>query len=183
MIHQALLTQISPQKPESDLLYAVIETPRGCRNKYKYDEKLGCFTFHKVFPLGSSFPYDFGFIPSTRGEDGDPLDVLVFMDEAASPGCVVPIRLIGVLEATQTEEGESYSNDRLLAGLETPFNPPEVTSLQELGENRLTELEHFFVSYNQLEGRDFRPTGRHGPSRAMKTVREGIKRFQQAKEQ
>jgi inorganic pyrophosphatase len=182
MIEQASLMQISPQKPETDLLYVVIETPKGCRNKYKHDEELGCFTLHKMLPLGSSFPYDFGFIPSTRGEDGDPLDVLVLMDEAAFPGCVVPIRLIGVLEATQTEKGESQSNDRLLAVLETPFNLPEITSLQELGENRLTEIEHFFISYNQFEGRDFRPTGRHGPSRAMKIVKEGMRRFQQTKE-
>jgi len=101
--------------PDTGRLNVVVDTPRGCRNKYKFDEQDGQWRLSKVLPPGMSFPYDFGFIPSTRGEDGDPLDVLLLMDEPAFLGCVVPARLIGVIEAEQTEEGTTVRNDRLVA--------------------------------------------------------------------
>ncbi len=119
-----------------------------------------------------SFPYDFGFIPSTRGGDGDPVDVLVLMDEPAFPGCVVPARLIGVLEAEQTEDGKTVRNDRLVAVIETPYNPAEYRSLDDLRGQRLDEIEHFFVSYNEMEGRQFKPLARRGPDRAWELLEE-----------
>src|SRR5262249_48838831 len=91
--------------PDSWHLNAVIDTPKGSRNKYKFDEQHGQWRLSKVLPAGHSFPCDFGFLPSTRGEDGDPVDVLLLADEPTFPGCVVPARLIGVLEAEQTEGG------------------------------------------------------------------------------
>jgi inorganic pyrophosphatase len=175
------LMQLGAMEPESDLIRVVVETPKGSRNKFKYDEKLGVFTLHKVLPLGASFPYDFGFVPSTRGEDGDPLDVLVVMDEPAFPGCIVPARLIGVIEAEQTTEGKTTRNDRLIAVLETPLNPPEIRSLEEWHESRVAELEHFFISYNEMEGREFKPIARRGPRRAVEHIQEGMSRFQKKK--
>ena len=77
----------------------IVDTPKGSRNKYKWDEKLGLFKLGHVLSVGASFPYNFGFIPGTRGEDGDALDVLVLMDDPAFVGCLVPSRLIGVIEA------------------------------------------------------------------------------------
>src|SRR5436190_23071792 len=79
-------TKLAAPDPQSGLVNVIIDTPKGSRNKFKYDEELGLFRLSKVLPLGSSFPYDFGFIPGTRGEDGDALDVLVLLDEAAMPG-------------------------------------------------------------------------------------------------
>lgn len=181
MIQNSLL-ELEAKEPKSDLLRVVVETPKGSRNKFKYDEKLGIFTLHKVLPLGASFPYDFGFVPSTRGDDGDPLDVLVVMDEPAFPGCVVPARLIGVIEAKQTAKGKTTRNDRLIAVLETLVNPPEVRSLEEWSKTRLDELEHFFISYNEMEGRQFKPIGRQGPKRALELIDEGMRRFQEKKE-
>src|SRR5438105_14263034 len=97
---------------ESGLINAVIEAPRGSRCKYKYDEQAGVFRLNKLLPLGASFPYDFGFVPSTRGADGDPLDLLVLSDEPLALGSVVPVRLVGVLRATQTERnGDRMRND------------------------------------------------------------------------
>ncbi len=181
MIPNSLL-ELEAKEPKSDLLRVVVETPKGSRNKFKYDEKLGIFTLHKVLPLGAFFPYDFGFVPSTRGDDGDPLDVLVVMDEPAFPGCVVPARLLGVIEAKQTAKGKTTRNDRLIAVLETPVNPPEVRSLEEWSKTRLDELEHFFISYNEMEGRQFKPIGRQGPKRALELLDEGIRRFQEKKD-
>jgi inorganic pyrophosphatase len=122
-----------------------------------------------------SFPYDFGFLPSTRGDDGDPLDVLLLMDEPAFPGCVVPARLIGVLEAEQTENGKVIHNDRLIAVVETPYNPAELHSLEEVSRQRLDEIEHFFVSYNQAEGRQFRPLARRGADRARELLEDATR--------
>jgi inorganic pyrophosphatase len=138
--------------PDSGRLNVVIDTPKGSRNKCKFDVKQIQWRLSKVLPQGMSFPYDFGFLPSTRGEDGDPLDILMLMDEPAFPGCVVPARLIGVLEAEQTESGKTVSNDRLVAVVETPYNPAEFRSLEEVGRQQLDEIEHFFVSYHHMEG-------------------------------
>jgi inorganic pyrophosphatase len=152
--------------PDSGRLNVVVDTPKGSRNKYKFDERHGQWRLSKVLPQGLSFPYDFGFLPSTRGEDGDPLDVLLLMDEPSFPGCVVPARLIGVLEAEQTEGGKTVRNDRLVAVVETPYNPAEFHALEQVSRRRLVEIEHFFVSYNRLEGRQFKPLARRGADHA-----------------
>src|SRR5262249_59130695 len=85
------------------------------RTKFKYDEKHGLFIFDKALPIGQNFPFDFGFLPSTKGGDGDPLDILVLTDEPTFVGCLVHAKLLGVIEAEQTENGETNRNDRLIA--------------------------------------------------------------------
>ena len=161
--------------PDSGRLNVVIETPKGSRNKYKFDVKHVQWRLSKVLPQGMSFPCDFGFLPSTRGGDGDPLDVLLLTDEAAFPGCVVPARLIGVLEAEQTEHGKTVRNDRLVAVIETPYNPAELHALEEVNPQRLDEIEHFFVSYNKMEGRQFKPLARHGADRGQELVEQAAR--------
>src|SRR5215217_8069110 len=89
---------------------AVIESPKNSRNKFNYDPESNLFKLASLLPEGMSFPFDFGFIPSTRGEDGDPLDVMVLMDEPAHVGCLMEVRLIGVIEADQTEHGKTEKN-------------------------------------------------------------------------
>jgi inorganic pyrophosphatase len=93
----------------------IIETPRGSRNKYKYHEETGRMKFSKVLPEGMMFPYDFGFIPAKKANDGDPLDVLVLSDEPMFPGCEIECRIVGVRKATQRENGKENRNDRLIA--------------------------------------------------------------------
>ena len=88
---------------ESGHVNAIIDTPKGSRNKFEYDQKLGIFKLGGALPLGTVFPFDFGYIPSTRAGDGDPLDILILMDDPAFTGCLVPAKLIGVIEAEQTE--------------------------------------------------------------------------------
>ena len=162
--------------PESDALNVIVETPKGSRYKFKYDEEQRMFKLGKLLPAGMSFPYDFGFIPSTRGGDGDPLDVLVLMDEPAFAGCLVPARLIGVIEAEQTEEGETQRNDRLIAIAVDSNEQRGVERLDDLSPNLLDQIEHFFVSYNEQRGKEFKPLGRSGPEWARELVDEGIKR-------
>jgi inorganic pyrophosphatase len=153
---------------DDDELNVVIETPKGSRNKYDYDEKTGLFRLGGVLTSGASFPFDFGFVPSTLGGDGDPLDVLVLMDEPAFAGCLVRTRLVGVVEAEQTErDGETTRNDRLVG--------------VAVGPELLEEIEHFFVSYNQIKGKEFKPLGRFGPRKALGLVEEGAKLYRQSK--
>lgn len=154
----------------------VVETPRGSRSKMKYDDELGLYTLSHVLPAGMDFPFDFGFVPGTRGEDGDPLDVLVLIDGSTHMGCLLVARLIGVIEAEQTEAGKTGRNDRLLAVALQSRQHQDVQSLASLGVRLVEEIEHFFVSYNQLRGKQFVPIGRYGPERAEKLVRDAIVR-------
>src|SRR6185369_15585610 len=110
----------------------------------------------------------------TRGEDGDALDVLVVMDEPTFPGCLVTVRLIGVIAARQTEKGRSISNDRLVGVPQTPVNKAQVRELTELGGSRVEQIEHFFVSYNAAQGRPFKIRGRFGAARAEAMLTKAI---------
>src|SRR5437660_12867427 len=102
---------------DNEIFKVVIETPKGSRNKYSFDPDERAFMLKKVLPAGMAFPYDFGFVPSTEAEDGDPIDVLVLMDEPAFPGCVLKCRLIGVIEGEQGDRKKKKKerNDRIIA--------------------------------------------------------------------
>jgi inorganic pyrophosphatase len=174
----AKLTDIDTIDRDTQCVLSVIETPKGTRTKLAYDPERTAFVVRKVLPEGLSFPFDFGFIPSTLGDDGDPLDVLVLMDEPVGTGCIVPSRLIGVIEAMQQEkDGTKEKNARLIAVSAAGRLFSEVNRLADLPESVVTEIEHFFVFYNEEEGKVFTPTGRHGPNRAAKNLEAGRRRF------
>ena len=157
---------------------AVIETPRGNRTKLAFDDKLKAFAVKKVLPQGMSFPFDFGFVPSTLGEDEDPIDVLVLMDEALPTGTVVPSRLIGVIEAEETDkDGETTENARLIAVAAACQIFSDVKKLADLPHTVVEQMEHFFVAYNQEEGKEFKTTGRRGPKSARQYVEKGMRRY------
>ena len=166
--------------PDAGTLNAVVDTTKGSRNKFEYDMRLGLFRLGGVLPAGASFPWDFGFVPSTLGEDGDPLDVLVLMDEPAFVGCLVPARLIGVVEAEQTEAGGASRNDRLIAVAASSRSHDAVTELDDVPANAVHEIEHFFVSYNAAKGRAFTLLGRGDAKRARALVRAGQRRHARA---
>lgn len=169
-----LFCTIPPRDPTTQLVNVILDTPRGSRNKFKFDEQLGCFKLSRILPVGHVFPYDFGSIPGTRGEDGDALDVLVVMDEPTFPGCLITTHLIGVMEARQTEKGRMISNDRLIGVPQTPANKPTIRELSELGSVVLAEIEHFFTSYNAAQHRRFEPVRRLGAAQAERLLRRAI---------
>ncbi|HEX8474042.1 MAG TPA: inorganic diphosphatase [Pyrinomonadaceae bacterium] len=172
------LNEMSAFDAEADDINVIIETPQGSRNKFDYDEEQGLFRLGGVLPAGASFPFDFGFVPSTLGGDGDPLDVLVLMDESAFTGCLVVVRLLGVIEAEQTErDGETMRNDRLIGVASESRTHRDTRSLDALPETLLEEIEHFFVSYNEMKGKEFKVLGRFGAARARKLVEEGVAMF------
>lgn len=155
----------------------VIETPKGRRNKFDYDSELEAFTLGGLLAEGLSFPFDFGFVPSTRGEDGDPLDVMILMDEPAHVGCVLEIRLIGVIEAEQTEDGKKATNNRLIGVAVHSYNHENIHAISEVNRSIIDQVGEFFVTYNKSRGKRFQVTGIHGPSKAMKLLQRGIKLF------
>lgn len=174
--------KISPFDAETGELNVVIETPKNCRNKYAFDERLGVFVLKGVLAVGHSFPFDFGFIPQTLGGDGDPLDVLVLMDEAAFAGCLVPSRLIGVIEAEQTErDGRVERNDRLIAVAADSHTHSHVKSINDLNDTLVAQIEHFFVSYNEIKGKKFKVLGRFAARKAKTLVDEGAAFYKREK--
>lgn len=152
----------------------VVETPKGRRNKFNYEPEIQAFTLGGLLPEGLSFPFDFGFVPSTIAEDGDPLDVMILMDEPAHVGCVLRVRLIGVIEAEQTENGKTTENDRLVAVAVHSYSHENLQRIGDVQKSILNQVEEFFISYNKSRGKKFKVTGVHGPSRAVKRLQRAI---------
>ena len=171
------LIELEAFDSDSGTLNAIVDTPKGSRNKFKYDEESQLFKLGGTLPLGTVFPFDFGYIPSTKGEDGDPLDVLILMDEPAFTGCLIPAKLIGIIEAQQTESGETARNDRLIAVAANSHNHSHIRFIGDLNSNLIHEIERFFISYNHTKGKEFEVLGRHGPERAVELVKNGVKAF------
>ena len=183
-------TKLSPLKakegpsgtaePGEELLQVVIETPRGSRNKYSYDEEDRVYRLKAALPAGMVFPYDFGFVPRSIGGDGDPLDVLVLMDEPAFPGCVLLARLIGVMESEQTESNKTERNDRLIAVAETTHLYTNLRGIDDIPKQSLTEIEQFFANYHKLQGRDSRLVGWKDAETARKLVEKALNKAKKA---
>jgi inorganic pyrophosphatase len=178
---QASVAHLEPYDKDREQWRVVIETPKGCHNKYAFDNELGVFQLKGVLPEGMIFPYDFGFLPGTVGEDGDPLDVLLLMDEPAFCGCLVLSRLIGVIEADQTEtDGKCERNDRLVAVPVKSRVYNDCESLKDLNQHRVDEIQEFFISYNRIHGKKFKVRDVCGPKRADEVARAGRKRYLQS---
>ena len=154
-----------------DRLNVIVDTPKNSANKYEFDEESGMFRLGGVIALGHSFPFDFGFIPNTLGGDGDPLDVLILMDEPAFVGCLVKCRIIGGIKVQQTEKtGETIRNDRFLAVAAKSLAFCDVNSIADLNENFLEQIEHFFISYNEVKGKIFDPVERFDEEKARRLI-------------
>jgi inorganic pyrophosphatase len=156
--------------------HAVIETPKDSHHKYDYEPEFHCFVLKKTLPQGMSFPLDFGFIPSTLGDDGDPLDILIVLDFPGSMGALVQVRLIGCIQAEQKEKESDWKrNDRFVAVCSHSSTLADVKSFKDLRPKQLDELIAFFEEYNRLEDRKFRSIGTCGERQAEDLIRQGIK--------
>ncbi|MBJ6108509.1 inorganic diphosphatase [Hymenobacter sp. BT523] len=154
-------------------VHVVVETPKGDRNKFAFEPDLQAFKLKGVLPEGHSFPFDFGFVPSTQAADGDPLDVLLILSAPAFPGCVVEARLIGALEVEQEEpNGQTVRNDRLLAVAADAREHKGIRELADLAPEMLHEIEHFFISYNAVKGQQLTVRRRVGAARATALLDE-----------
>lgn len=150
---------------------AIIETPKGSLSKYTYDPAIGAFELTGLLPTGMSFPLDFGFIPSTLAQDGDPLDVLVIGEEPSAVGCLMKIGLLGVIEAEQRErDGTILRNDRLIARIAQSISYGHTSHIDDLGDLFIEHLGQFFINYNRLKGKGFKVTATAGPERAVALI-------------
>jgi inorganic pyrophosphatase len=170
--------RINPLDSETGLTRIVVETPKGSRHKYAFDPKPKCFVLRKSLPPGMMFPFDFGFVPRTKGGDGDPLDVLILSDAPLFPGCVVQSRIVGLIEAEQREDGKVERNDRFLAIAEASSDYKEVGEPDDLPSHVLKQTEAFFVAYNQMAGKKFKPLRVLGSKGAIKFLRKNLKENQ-----
>ena len=134
-----------------------------------------------LLPEGMMFPFDFGFIPSTLGDDGDPLDVLVLMDAPAHVGCLIDVRIIGVIKAEQIEDGKTESNDRLLGAAVHSYDHEDLHSIFEVSSTLLDQVEQFFISYNKQRGKKFKVTGTGGPKKALEFLKVGIQAYKKVR--
>jgi len=169
-------SRLAPRDSEDKkLLRVVIETPKGSRNKFAFAPDEHIFELKTVLPAGMTFPYDFGFVPSTKADDGDPVDVLVLMDEPAFPGCVLSCRPIGVIEGEQGGKKEKERNDRIVAVEKDAHSWEDIRTMDDLGKQFCRELEEFFVNYHKLSGKEYRVLGVRGPDQARKLVKASLR--------
>jgi len=161
---------LKPLDKTEGLVQVIIETPKGSRNKFAFDVEQNIFIVKKVLPAGMTFPYDFGFLPRTLAPDGDPIDVLLLMDEPAFPGIAVRARLIGIIEGEQTDGKKRTRNDRLIAVAEVNHEYAYLKKLDDLPKKFLRELEEFFVNYHRLEGKEYKLLGCKKTGAAMRMI-------------
>ncbi|AWN42719.1 inorganic diphosphatase [Methylobacterium durans] len=172
------LERISTYDEETGDLVVIIETPKGSRSKYAYDPEIGTFELKFVLPEGMSFPVDFGFVPSTLAEDGDPLDAIILLDETLSVGTKVTARLLGVIEAEEREkDGKWERNDRLVAVATHAHDHAQAREISDLPSEMLTRIEGFFKRYNKLHEKEFRVLSRGDAKVAGKLVKKGVKAY------
>jgi len=154
----------------------IIETPYKSRNKFDYDKHTDLFKFSKVIPSGMEFPCDMGFIPHTEGEDGDPLDALVLMDETTYPGCLVECRVLGVIKAEQKEKHKKAErNDRFILVPAKMEEYDHLRHIDDLNQHKVRSISHFFENYNKAEGKEFTLKEIAGPDEAHKLIKKAKK--------
>lgn len=158
----------------SQFVNIVVDTPKGTPYKLKYEEETGIFRLHKALPLGSVFPSNFGFVPSSLGGDGDALDALIINDYVKPTGAVVLGQLISVLEATQSQNNLTQRNDRLIAFPIGLVSRKPMQPVVEFSPTLKKAIVDFFVKYNELQGRTFRPIRYAGPGQANRIVRGNL---------
>ena len=164
---------LAPAMDDSTRLHCMIEIPRGSRNKYEWDEKLQAIKLNRFLFSSVVYPTDYGFITDTLGEKGEALDALVCVNAATFPGCLIEVRVVGVLRMDD-EEGRS---DKLVC---VPADDPaweEVEGVEALPRQLRTEIEHFYSMYKQPEGKDVEVHGWEDRDVAEKAIDAGRRRY------
>ncbi len=165
-----------PLRDESGAFHVVVEAPRGSRAKLKYEPRLGAFAFGRSLSLGASYPYDWGFFPSTVAEDGDPLDAMVLIEASTWPGTVVPSVPIGVIRLVQREKSKASRerNDRVLV---VPQGDERLEHVRDLPARVKSELEEFFVTTSKMAGKDVTIAGWDGPKAAERAILAAAQKY------
>lgn len=147
-------------------VYAVVEIPRGSRNKYEYNLQLGVFQLDRVLSASVHYPTAYGFVPGTLHDDGDPVDVMIFIDQPLQTGILLEVRPIGILKM----HDEKGSDDKVISvALHDPLYS-SITDLRQVPRHLLIEIEHFFTSYKKLERKQVKSFGWFGVREAHKAI-------------
>ena len=166
-----------PPFTEDGDIYVVVETPRGSRAKFDYNPKLKAFTLSKSLLTGLSYPHDWGFVPSTKADDGDPIDVMVLHDAATFPGTILTCRIIGILQIEQKNKSKKERNDRLFAVPKDSHSEQALKDVRDLSEPIQQELEKFFKATDELEDKELDVIGWKGPKTAVRAIKDAAKHF------
>jgi inorganic pyrophosphatase len=164
-----------PQSPE--VVRMIVEIPKNSANKYEYDGKLGVFRLDRALYSPMHYPGDYGFVPGTLAEDGDPLDVLVAADEATFPGCMIEVRPVGLLEMVD----EHGPDQKILAMPDRNPRYDQIHTIDQVFPHVRREIEHFFEIYKELEGKKTEMKGWKGPKEARHAVVESRNRYLKTK--
>ena len=152
---------------------AIIETPKGSRSKFDFDKETGLFKLNKILPSGLIFPHHFGFIPRTKGEDGDPLDLVVITEAPVFPGNMIECRIVGVIEAMQKErDGKEERNDRFIGIPIVCRDHDHIHTLRNMEENVITNIINFFKDYNRESGKEFTVLKLRGRRTALDLIKK-----------
>lgn len=165
---------VSPGEKVPDEFRVIIEITKGSRNKYELDKKSGLIILDRVLYSPFHYPFDYGFIPQTLWEDGDPVDVMLLVHEPTIPGCIVEARPIGLL--VMTDSGES--DEKVLA---VPVNDPRfnhVKDVDDIGSHLKKEIAHFFEHYKDLQGKKVDVKGWKSRAEALTVIKKGLKKYQ-----
>jgi inorganic pyrophosphatase len=157
-------------------IHVIVETPRGSRAKLTYDPDLRVFVLSKSLMAGLTYPHDWGFIPSTQAEDGDPVDALVIHEAATSPGLVIKCKAIGVLEIIEHEKKQKQRNDRIMAVPVDSHAEKGLRDVRQLSKPVREELEKFFVATAELQSKTLECLGWRGPKQAFRLVEKSLQK-------
>lgn len=140
-----------------NIITALIECPKGINHKLNWNEKERSFKLSKILPAGLVFPYDFGMIPGTKGEDGDPLDIIILSEISGFPGLEIDCRIVGSLQCEQTErDGKTMRNDRYLGVAVRSDVYANIQDINDIPQGMVSAMEAFFKNYNEQAGKKFR---------------------------
>ncbi len=168
-----LWRELEPGPEPPEIVYAIIEIPKGSRNKYEFDKKKGYFVLDRVLYTPFHYPTDYGIIPKTFCDDGDPLDIMVIMEQPTFPGCVIEVRPVALLKMIDSGDYD----DKVLA---VPTKDPRFENIKDMGdipEHTFKEISHFFEHYKELEGKEVKILGWKDADHAKRVIESSIEYY------